>query len=215
VIRQAAEPVRTIFHWQTADRKNSQFFNRIVHRRLLVKVHTIFHTCTAPRGLFAVKVWRGVTAENFERIRSPKLWNFCTCTCNTKVQIHLVRLVLVGYLLLRVITATVYCVVAANAITTGTYAVSCTRVVHILFNRQTRTIRVWKRAYLILAIISANTGRLSKFFTITKPAWNCNKVIIKIAHFTSNESLPTMWNMNASRIACPAHCGSVTERRTR
>ena len=54
--------------WQTADRKNSQCFNRIVHRRLWVKVHKIFHTCRAPRGLFTVKVRRGVTAENFERI---------------------------------------------------------------------------------------------------------------------------------------------------
>ena len=42
--------------WQTADRKNSQCFNRIVHRRLWVKVHEIFHTCRAPRGLFTVKV---------------------------------------------------------------------------------------------------------------------------------------------------------------
>ena len=42
--------------WQTADSKNSQCFNRIVHHRLWVKVHKIFHTCRAPRGLFTVKV---------------------------------------------------------------------------------------------------------------------------------------------------------------
>ena len=42
--------------WQTADRKNSQCFNRIVHRHLWVKVHETFHTCRAPRGLFTVKV---------------------------------------------------------------------------------------------------------------------------------------------------------------
>jgi len=44
------------------------YFNRIVHWPLWVKVHKIFHTCRAPRGLFTVKVWQGVTAENFERI---------------------------------------------------------------------------------------------------------------------------------------------------
>ena len=43
-------------------------FNRIVHRRLWVEVHKILHTCRAPWGLFTVKVWRGVTGENFERI---------------------------------------------------------------------------------------------------------------------------------------------------
>jgi len=42
--------------WQTADGKNSQCFNRIVHRHLWVKVHKIFHTCRAPWGLFIVKV---------------------------------------------------------------------------------------------------------------------------------------------------------------
>jgi len=42
--------------WQTADRRNSQCFNRIIHRRLWVKVHQIFHTCRAPWGLFTVKV---------------------------------------------------------------------------------------------------------------------------------------------------------------
>jgi len=58
----------TYVHCQTADRKNSQFFNPIVHRCLWVKVHKIFNTCRAPRGLFTMKVWPGVTAENFERI---------------------------------------------------------------------------------------------------------------------------------------------------
>jgi len=41
---------------QTADGKNSQCFNRIVHHRLWVNVRKIFDTCRAPWGLFTVKV---------------------------------------------------------------------------------------------------------------------------------------------------------------
>jgi len=51
-----------------ADRKNYKLFSRIVHRRLWVHVHKIFHTCRAHRGLFIAKDIRGRTAENFERI---------------------------------------------------------------------------------------------------------------------------------------------------
>jgi len=64
-----------------ADRKNSKFFNRIVHRRLWVQVHKIFHTCRASRGLFTGKVWRGVPQKILRK--SPKTWNFCTCTCKS------------------------------------------------------------------------------------------------------------------------------------
>jgi len=62
-----------------ADRRSPKFpMFQSFHRRLWVKVRQIFHTGRAPRGLFTVKVWAGVTAENFERI--AKTWNFCTCT---------------------------------------------------------------------------------------------------------------------------------------
>ena len=54
--------------WKTADRRKSQCSNCIVHRRLWVKVHKIFHTCRAPRGTVYRESLTGVRAENFERI---------------------------------------------------------------------------------------------------------------------------------------------------
>jgi len=51
-----------------ADRKNYKLFNRIVHRRLWVHIHKIFHTCRAPRVLLIVKVCMLRQAENFETI---------------------------------------------------------------------------------------------------------------------------------------------------
>jgi len=74
---------------QTADRRNSQRFNRIVHRRLWVKVHKIVHTCRAPRGLFTVKVWRGLQEKILRQ--SPKNGNFCTCTCKSAHCVYLGR----------------------------------------------------------------------------------------------------------------------------
>jgi len=40
-----------------------KYFNRIVHRRLWIKVHEIFHTCRAPRELFTVKVCGGYSRK--------------------------------------------------------------------------------------------------------------------------------------------------------
>jgi len=76
-----------LVQWQTADRKNSQYFNRIVHRRLWAKVHKIFHTCIAPRGLFTVKVCGGLQQKILRE--SPKTGNFCTCTCKSAHCVYL------------------------------------------------------------------------------------------------------------------------------
>jgi len=43
------------------------------------KVHKIFRTCKAHQGLFSMKVWPGIIAENFEE-NCKKTWNFHTCT---------------------------------------------------------------------------------------------------------------------------------------
>ena len=71
---------------QTADRKNSQFFNRIVHRRLWVKVYKIFHTCRAPGGLFTVKVWRGgggYSRKFWENRQKPGIFAFVHAKART------------------------------------------------------------------------------------------------------------------------------------
>jgi len=73
--------------WQMADRLISQCFNCIVHRRLWVKVHKIFHTCTAPQGLFTAKVWGGLQQKILRE--SPKTGNFCTCTCKSSHCVYL------------------------------------------------------------------------------------------------------------------------------
>ena len=75
--------------WQIAGSRNFQCFNRIVHRRSWVKVHKIFHTCRAPRGLFTVKVWRAGGLQQKILRESPKTGNFCTCTCKSAHCVYL------------------------------------------------------------------------------------------------------------------------------
>ena len=61
--------------WQTADRWNSQFFNRIVHRRLWVKVHQIFHTCRAPRGtVYRESLTGGYSRKFWENRQKPGIF---------------------------------------------------------------------------------------------------------------------------------------------
>jgi len=70
----------------------TKLFNHVVHRRLWTKVHEICYTYKAPVGLFTVKIWTRVAAENCRRIAKIDkfycianlgvFWNQPTDLCN-------------------------------------------------------------------------------------------------------------------------------------
>jgi len=59
-----------------SDCKNSEFFNRIIHRHLWTKIHKIFHSCKAPVYHNSMT---GVTAEIFSRMEKTRHFHKCTC----------------------------------------------------------------------------------------------------------------------------------------